>query len=252
MAKKQDKEEECLADSLPWAEFQASGGQWVGLFDPFLRIEEDIKSLGCIKTVKDCIRCLKKILQYWIVYHQEPAKKYGGARLVRSMTSLIRVRLIDLRRECKEKLPPIPPDLIGILDWIPDAERALAGGTTRNRAEIAQGAIVEATVSNAVDATQGKPDDGGEKKPVETGHKGIARYMSSADLARHHGVDPEALRKRLDRHRAKYALDSDLFVESQDRGRNKPKYLYDAEKVLPIIQELKRQGASVKHPSKRK
>jgi len=90
------------------------------------------------------------------------------------------------------------------------------------------------------------------RKPEEQGPKGIAGYMSSADLAKHHGVDAEALRKRLERHRAKRILDSDFFVESQDRGKNKPKYLYDAEKVLPIIQEIRKQGASVKRPSKRK
>lgn len=90
------------------------------------------------------------------------------------------------------------------------------------------------------------------RKRAGGGERGIAGYMSSADLAKHHGVDREALRKRLDRYRGKHIFDSELFVESQDRGKNKPKYLYDAEKVLPIIQELKKQGASVKRPSKRK
>jgi hypothetical protein len=88
-----------------------------------------------------------------------------------------------------------------------------------------------------------------DTRAARTGQEGIVGYMSSPDLAKHHGVDAEALRKRLDRHRAKHTLDSDLFVESQDRGKNRPKYLYDAEKVLPIIQELKKQGASVKRPS---
>jgi hypothetical protein len=87
------------------------------------------------------------------------------------------------------------------------------------------------------------------EKGAETGQEGIARYMSSADLAKYHGVDAEALRKRLERYRAKHILDTGLFVESQDRGKNKPKYLYDAEKVLPIIQEIKKHGASVKRPS---
>lgn len=83
------------------------------------------------------------------------------------------------------------------------------------------------------------------KPPAETGHENAIGFMSAADLAKHHRVDSEALRKRLDRYRANHALDANLYIESQDRGRNKAKYLYDAQKVLSIIKDLK----SKKRPS---
>ena len=44
-------------------------------------------------------------------------------------------------------------------------------------------------------------------------------WHSVIDLAKHYDVDSEALRKRLERHREKHALDANLFVESQDRGK---------------------------------
>lgn len=78
---------------------------------------------------------------------------------------------------------------------------------------------------------------------------GTDSFMGAADLAKHYGVDTEALRKRLDRHREKHTLDTNLFIESQDRGKNKPKYLYNAEMVLHIIEELKSKEASIKRPS---
>ncbi|MFC1739711.1 hypothetical protein ACFL1G_11805 [Planctomycetota bacterium] len=64
-------------------------------------------------------------------------------------------------------------------------------------------------------------------------------FMSVVDLAKKHGVNAENLRKRLDRYRAKHPLDVDFFVESQNRGRNKPKYLYNVKLVSHIIEELK-------------
>lgn len=90
-----------------------------------------------------------------------------------------------------------------------------------------------------------------EEKLHTPATENILGFLSVADLAKHHSVDAEVLRKRLDRHREKHALDTDLFIESQDRGKNKPKYLYSAEKVLPIIKELKKK-ASIKRPSQRK
>jgi len=80
----------------------------------------------------------------------------------------------------------------------------------------------------------------------------VEGYFSCAELAKQHQVDPEALRKRLDRHRAKYALDTDFYIESQDRGVNKPRYLYNVKKVAPIIESLKKKETSIKRPPEKK
>jgi len=76
--------------------------------------------------------------------------------------------------------------------------------------------------------------------------------MGVTDLAMKHEVGAEALRKRLERYRAKHALDTNLYVESQDRGNNKPKYLYNEKEVLSIIEELKSKQTSVKRPTEKK
>jgi len=89
------------------------------------------------------------------------------------------------------------------------------------------------------------------EKPAETGQEAVPGFMSAADLAEHYGVDAETLRKRLDRHRAKHSLDADFFIESQNRGKNKPKYLYNAKNALPVIEKLKGKQVSVKRPSEK-
>ncbi|MBA7694225.1 hypothetical protein ES703_102832 [subsurface metagenome] len=77
-------------------------------------------------------------------------------------------------------------------------------------------------------------------------------FMGAADLAKHYQVEPEALRKRLDRLREKYPLDADLFIESQDRGTRRPKYVYKVKKVAPHIIDLKKKQSSTKRPVKKK
>lgn len=69
-------------------------------------------------------------------------------------------------------------------------------------------------------------------------------YMSYTELAELYRVDPEALRKRLDRRRAKYPLDTELFVESENKGVRKPSYLYNTKMVAPIVESLKKKRPS--------
>lgn len=95
-------------------------------------------------------------------------------------------------------------------------------------------------------------DELASEKLTGTGQEIANAFMSAADLAKHYGVDTESLRKRLDRQREKHTLDTNLFIESQDRGKNKPKYLYNAKMVLHIIKKLKSKEASVKRPSEKK
>jgi hypothetical protein len=136
-----------MYDSLVWKEFRGSGERWVGPFDPILRFHEDTESLTDILTLKDCIAHLKKILPYWVEYQFVSPK----SDILAEMTHTIRCWLIKVRHNSNEKLAPIPPDLIGMVDWIPDVEEILAGGTTRkeidytaqDRAEIARGPTVE-------------------------------------------------------------------------------------------------------------
>jgi hypothetical protein len=77
-------------------------------------------------------------------------------------------------------------------------------------------------------------------------------FMSVADIAEAYEVDPEALRKRLDRLRKAHPFDADLFVEPQDRGTRQPKYLYNVRRVAPQVKELKRKQSSAERPAEKK
>jgi hypothetical protein len=85
----------------------------------------DIYNTG---TVGDCIKLLKRILPYWIkhqlVYPHE----------TKIVTLRIRGWLIDLRAACGRKIPPIPSDLLGIKDWMLDAEASLKPDTVEEEA----------------------------------------------------------------------------------------------------------------------
>lgn len=73
-----------------------------------------------------------------------------------------------------------------------------------------------------------------------TGSKVVVNgFMSVADFAKIHGVNAGALRKRLERLRGKNPLDSDMFIESQNREKNKPQFLYNPKRVELIIEDMK-------------
>ena len=120
-----------MYDSLVWKEFRDSGEQWVGPFDPIFRFHEDTESLTDILTLKDCITHLKKILPYWIEYEFVSPK----SDILAQMTHTIRCWLIKVCHNSNQKLPPIPPDLIGMVDWITGVEKILDGGTTRKETD---------------------------------------------------------------------------------------------------------------------
>ncbi len=69
-------------------------------------------------------------------------------------------------------------------------------------------------------------------------------FNSAKTIAKHYGLEYNTLRKQLERLRKKNLFDNNLFIESQDRGKNKDKYLYDVSRVESIIQKL-----SIKRPS---
>ena len=120
-----------MYDSLVWKEFRDSGEQWVGPFDPIFRFHEDTESLTDILTLKDCITHLKKILPYWV----ECQWMFPKSDILADMTHTLRCWLTKVRHDYEEQLPPIPPDLIGMVDWISDVEKMLVGGTTRKEAD---------------------------------------------------------------------------------------------------------------------
>ncbi len=182
-----------MYDSLVWKEFQDSGEQWVGPFDPILRFDEDTESLTHISTLKDYITHLKKILPYWIEYQFVSPK----SDILAEMTHTIRCWLIKVRHDSNEKLPPIPPDLIGMVDWIPDVEEILAGGTTRkeidytaqDRAEIGRGPTVEPTMPGGTEqktpSVKERPDTSpltkGERQAYESYEYAMSQKPELAD-----------------------------------------------------------------------
>lgn len=77
-------------------------------------------------------------------------------------------------------------------------------------------------------------------------------FMSSSDLASVFDVDAEVLRKRLDRHREKDPLNVEFYIESQDRGMRKAKYLYNFRYVVNVIEQLEKRRLSDKRPPEKK
>lgn len=73
--------------------------------------------------------------------------------------------------------------------------------------------------------------------------------LSAPELARLYGVDPDRLRKRLERWR----MDHDTGYIEVDFGSRAPreaKYLYQVSAVQPILERLRVDAASIKRPSK--
>ncbi len=77
-------------------------------------------------------------------------------------------------------------------------------------------------------------------------------FMSYSDLASMFDVDSEVLRKRLDRYREKHPFDPDFYVESQDRGLRRAKYLYNVRFTVKIVEKIRRSKMSNKRPSGKK
>jgi hypothetical protein len=76
---------------------------------------------------------------------------------------------------------------------------------------------------------------------IEYGKQKIPNsFMSPVELAEYYKItNKDALRKRLERFRQKHTMDSNLFIESQNRGANKPKYLYNPKLIAHILDDLK-------------
>jgi hypothetical protein len=69
---------------------------------------------------------------------------------------------------------------------------------------------------------------------------------SPAQLAKKYGVDPERLRKRLERLRKR---DHACFAENADRAGNEAQHLYRLGAVNPIIESMRRDKRSGSRPS---
>lgn len=80
-----------------------------------------------------------------------------------------------------------------------------------------------------------------------------AKFMSATELADHyHIANEEALRSRLYRFRKKHKFDSQAFREVQNRGVREAQFLYNVERVTPILRDLKTKEASAKRPRRKK
>jgi hypothetical protein len=74
--------------------------------------------------------------------------------------------------------------------------------------------------------------------------------MSAASMAKTYDLPPEALRKRLDRQRAR---DLDCFIEVEDRAANEAQYLYHFGRVRHILEAMRpTTSASDKRPTPKK
>jgi hypothetical protein len=80
-------------------------------------------------------------------------------------------------------------------------------------------------------------------------------FMNLEQLCKQFNVpnkNKQAFRKRLERFRAKNAFGTDAFIESQNKGGQQSKYLYNVKMVASIAEEVKGRSASLKRPSKKK
>ena len=113
---------------------------------------------------------------------------------------------------------------------------------------------VEFEVAHIKFVTSAEAEQSASQKPAGKGQGTKSpQFMSVAELAECFEVDnKDALRKRLERFRKRNALNPDAFIEAQDRGVRKPKYLYNVKMAVGVIEDLKRTQASVKRPSGKK
>lgn len=80
------------------------------------------------------------------------------------------------------------------------------------------------------------------RESAGTEQNSLAGYMSVTQLAEHFQVDNnDALRKRLERFRRKHFLDDDVFIESDDVGKHKPRFFYNVKMVASIVQPPREQ-----------
>ena len=90
-----------------------------------------------------------------------------------------------------------------------------------------------------------------EVKQVETqsGFMGIERLCKQFSVP---DENKQAFRKRLERFRKKNTLNSNAFTESQNKGIQQSKYLYNVAMVADIAEQVKGRRASLKRPSGKK
>jgi hypothetical protein len=80
-------------------------------------------------------------------------------------------------------------------------------------------------------------------------------FMNLEQLCKEFNVpdkNKQAFRKRLERFRKKNTFDANAFTESQNKGGQQSKYLYNVKMIASIAEETKGRSASFKRPSKKK
>jgi len=83
--------------------------------------------------------------------------------------------------------------------------------------------------------------------------KARPKFMSATELAGHFDIqNKEALRKRLERFRRKHKFDADAFCEVQNPGRTQARFLWNVERVKPVVEQLKKREVSAKLRSNKK
>ena len=90
-----------------------------------------------------------------------------------------------------------------------------------------------AQATGDTDTTPDTDDSGGEQAPFT--------YGTYKDIAKHFGIDKNALRKRLTRRfrNVKDAIARGTMIENEDRGKHEPRYLYRVADIRDCIHELK-------------
>ena len=122
--------------------------------------------------------------------------------------------------------------------WLVGRE-ALRGGRGGIQRMVEASGLSKPTILKGIRELAGKGKRDGDTPPVEAATPATDdAWLGHAEIARRVGVDPENLRKRLDRFR-KTNHDCYREVAEGERKSTEPKYLYRMSLVKPVIDEMK-------------
>jgi hypothetical protein len=224
----------------PLVTFRSQQAPWFSQFDAYHRMERSLRQ-AILNANRSAVEAASEI------------DSLEAAPLYRDSTR-IREDLQGLERTLPSprQVGDIPPTEPALLLDIDQAKIPISLWINKIRALLVPEppSHVRDPEVSAADVQQGGSATEAEAFPPERKDGG---YYSVADLAGMAGVDPEALRKRLDRWRRKNP--GGEFIQNTERRSREPGYLYSRDAVIPVIEALKTcigtSGiASAKRPAK--
>lgn len=156
---------------------------------------------------------------------------------------------VNFQEEYRERIKntlekwPVGKVPVNITEWIAPQHKNLYEPNIRSYANF-QKTQLETTGQLAQLRLSSADGDDSKARP---------KFMSATELAGHFDIqNKEALRKRLERFRRKHKFDADAFCEVQNPGRTQARFLWNVERVKPVVEQLKKREVSAKLRSNKK